>query len=342
MAQYLIRPQSDVTAQWTRNGGSTNWERVDEPEHDSDTSYNSTSAMSNIDRFRGQNSLIPSGAMIQSVKIHAFIRKVPAQAVNVQLTFVQGATTGFSSDFALTTSYVKYTYDVSGLFSWVPANFNGDGSSMAFGYMHNQAQSREARVTNIWVEVRYDPPVKFKEPGTVVDDSSIGVVIWVLPGQASGSDDAYAKAALSANASHYLKATNFGHTAGEIPDGSTIDGIEVRIERSALSTSTTVTDNSVKIVKGGTISGDEKKSSFKWETEDNGETGNAPISFDEKYGSPTDLWGLSWSPSDIRASGFGVAISAAIGGGTETAQVDNIEITVYFTSDGFEGHTIIY
>lgn len=343
MAQYLIRPESDTaTVDWTPSGGGSNWTKVDETEVNDDTDYNSTSTMGNIDRLQGQNSLIPTGATITSVKIHAIIKKVPAQAVNVNLSFIAGSDNGFSGDFALTTSYAQYTYDISGLRSWVAADFDGSGSSVEFGYRHNQTQSREARVTQIWVEIKYTPLVKTREPGTMANDASIGTVAWTSPGQGSGSDDTYATASLVSNSSQYLKGTNFGFDTTDAPDASTVVGIEVRIERSKAGTAATVTDNSVKIVKAGTISGDEKMSVYKYQTQDNGETGNAPVTFDEKYGGPTDLWGLSWNPSDLRATGFGVVISSAAPSGTETAQVDNIEITVYLTADGFDGHVMIY
>src|SRR5205085_7870092 len=53
------------------------------------------------------------------------------------------------------------------------------------------------------------------------------------------------------------------------------------------------------------------------------------------YGGPADLWGNTWTPTDVNDPGFGVAI-AAQGNGTSstntipTAQVDYIEVRVFY------------
>jgi hypothetical protein len=115
---------------------------------------------------------------------------------------------------------------------------------------------------------------------------------------------------------HYLKATNFGFT---IPGGSTIEGIVVEIEHKE-SGSTVAKDNRVRIVKGGTIGSTDKASASEWPTSD------AYAS----YGRFDDLWGETWSSTDINATDFGVALSA-IGLGAGTASVDHIRITVYYS-----------
>jgi len=60
-----------------------------------------------------------------------------------------------------------------------------------------------------------------------------------------------------------------------------------------------VIDNSIRIVKGGVISGDEKALGKE-----------IPATIDYiKYGGENDLWGLTWTAGDINSSDFGVAIS---------------------------------
>jgi hypothetical protein len=79
-------------------------------------------------------------------------------------------------------------------------------------------------------------------------------------------------------------------------------------------------DSRVRIVKGGTIGSTDKASGSEWPTTDTYAT----------YGADDDLWGETWTVSDINSSGFGVAISArglASGG---TASIDHIRITVYY------------
>lgn len=63
-------------------------------------------------------------------------------------------------------------------------------------------------------------------------------------------------------------------------------------------------DNEVLIVKAGTISGTNKGT-------------NSPITTTEaysSYGGSSDLWGLSWTYSDINDSTFGVAFKVLTGG----------------------------
>lgn len=156
--------------------------------------------------------------------------------------------------------------------------------------------------------------------GTFADDASVGTVAWSNPSNAQTSNDARATAtSITTNVvSHYLKATNFGFS---IPSGATIDGILVEIERSA-STSNNNKDNSIKIVKGGTIQGNEKAVADAWPTTD------AYAS----YGGAADLWGLTWTPTDINAADFGVVVSAqSYSGGLLGARVDHIRITIYYT-----------
>ena len=51
------------------------------------------------------------------------------------------------------------------------------------------------------------------------------------------------------------------------------------------------------------------------------------------YGSPTDLWGVTWTSDQINAKGFGVVIAAQneAGGLSDTSYVDSMRINVYYT-----------
>jgi len=163
-------------------------------------------------------------------------------------------------------------------------------------------------------------------PGTMADDATVGTVAWPNPDSAKASDDNTAGMVMSeGEISHYLKATNFGFS---IPIGSTIDGILVEIEQScALSN---ILESSIKIVKGGTISGDNKST---------GATLPATDTYVE-HGSSSDLWGETWSAEDINNSNFGVVFSVTkTGGGIDLVAIDHIRITVYYTI-GSSGDTL--
>jgi hypothetical protein len=79
-------------------------------------------------------------------------------------------------------------------------------------------------------------------------------------------------------------------------------------------------DHAVRLMKGGVIGGSNLAAAGAWPTSDGYAT----------YGGATQLWGLSWLPSDITASNFGAAIAARVQNGT--ARVDHMRITVYYYS----------
>lgn len=155
-------------------------------------------------------------------------------------------------------------------------------------------------------------------PGTVISAAGAGAA-WSDPGNAQVSDDAYAATSPGGAATQYLQATNFGFA---VPAGAVILGITVDVERT--SAAGTVYDASVRIVKGGTVSGIDHL--------------NPPTSFwpvadaIATYGSTLDLWGVGWTPADINAAGFGVAIAAT--DSFDTAAVDHVTVSVTYSVCG--------
>lgn len=99
-------------------------------------------------------------------------------------------------------------------------------------------------------------------PGTMADDATVGTATWGTTDNAKVSDNTYSTVALFC--------------------GSSV-----------------VSENSIKIVKGGSITGTEKSTAAALTTSD------AYVS----YGGASDLWGTTWTPDDINASTFGVVFS---------------------------------
>jgi hypothetical protein len=159
--------------------------------------------------------------------------------------------------------------------------------------------------------------------GTGADDSAIGTVTWGNPGNITSSDNTYATAPYTGagfpnEVSHYLKATNFGFS---IPDGAAINGIVVEAEIT-VNGFFVMTDHEVKIVKGGTIGSTNKAQGNFWPEEE----------AYESYGSSSDLWGESWTSSDINASNFGVVLSGKNQtSDAYTVSIDHVRITIYYT-----------
>lgn len=214
-----------------------------------------------------------------------------------------------------------YSYGVDMISNSTRATARYEGLEFAAGQPHLHKQFESAKVTMeplpVGTGTASSGPLS---PGTMADDATVGTVAWASPDSAKVSDDNDAGPGAIGNgvASHYLKATNFGFS---IPSGATITGVLAEVEGKTVIGS--IVENSVKLVKGGTISGNDKS------------TGASPAGADAyvSYGGSSDLWGVSLTPDDINSSGFGVAystIGAAPAGGIST--VDHIRITVYYTT----------
>jgi hypothetical protein len=163
-----------------------------------------------------------------------------------------------------------------------------------------------------------------RNAGAGADVPGIGTVTWGNPGNITTAGSPYAGMSVSSSSTtHYLQGTQYGFI---IPPGSTINGITVVIRRqSSGMASPFLRDNVVSLVKGGTITGDNKAATgVNWPT---GSLGTAT------YGSSSDLWGTTWTAADINATNFGVVLSA-VNPNTDRsrdATVDYMQITVNYT-----------
>ncbi|PIR83472.1 hypothetical protein COU19_00005, partial [Candidatus Kaiserbacteria bacterium CG10_big_fil_rev_8_21_14_0_10_56_12] len=147
-------------------------------------------------------------------------------------------------------------------------------------------------------------------------DTSVGTVTWNNPSKAQYSDDSYATDGGLAGTTYYLTAKNFGFA---IPAGATISGVQVDVEMKTIG-ATNAVDNSVKLIKGGAISGTDKATGAYLATVDTYRT----------YGGSGDLWGNTLTPADVNASTFGVGVSLTRGG--SLTYIDHIRMTVYYVA----------
>ncbi|WP_081170847.1 T9SS type A sorting domain-containing protein [Niastella populi] len=121
----------------------------------------------------------------------------------------------------------------------------------------------------------------------------------------------------------YLQVKNFGFN---IPTGASICGIEVHVVKSAdnvLLNLASVTDYNVRIIKNNSLTGPNMADPAQWSASDTYIT----------YGGVNDLWGTSWSPSDINSNNFGFSIAGEIITTVSlfpTARIDQISITVHY------------
>ena len=164
--------------------------------------------------------------------------------------------------------------------------------------------------------------------GTFADDNAIAGAAFSDPENGSADDGSLAVASATltlfgSRKTHYLKATNFGFA---IPASATICGISVWIKKRAtgiIPLLYSVTDEQVRLVIGGTITGNNKADADTW-TETSAFT---------TYGGTSDKWGTTITPAQVNSSNFGVAIAAsynAIAGVFLSAEIDYIMMQVSY------------
>lgn len=163
---------------------------------------------------------------------------------------------------------------------------------------------------------------------------AFGGRVWTSPGEIDANDSSYASVTLDGTtytSSECLVAKDFGF---EVNGLGTVKGIVVSIKRKA-SDDDYIKDNAIYLVKGGNYTGNNKSGGAYWSSSE------GVISF----GSPTDLWGASLLPEDVRGPDFGFMIQATYENAymtPATAYVDYIQITLYFEEPNiFYGGTAV-
>jgi hypothetical protein len=138
---------------------------------------------------------------------------------------------------------------------------------------------------------------------------------WSSAANATGTPDN--ACASSTTSGDTLDLTNFGFT---IPGAAVINGITVEVKFAG----TSAGDDGVRVqlLKGGLPT-----TAFQDILAMSGQSDCSNSAF-RTVGSPTDLWGTSWTASDINAANFGVRLSKLGTGGT--SYVDSVRITVEY------------
>ena len=162
-------------------------------------------------------------------------------------------------------------------------------------------------------------------PGTItVKSLPASKSTWTNPANALASDNAFTTASVQ-NKKHsdLLVATNWGFSVGngpnQIPASAVINGFEVEIQMKGSNNS--IRDYIIQLRKNNsTSSNDLSRSNSAWPQ---------TLSY-VKFGSSTNMWGLSWTPAEIAASTFGVEIAAQGRTAPGTAMIDHIKITIYY------------
>lgn len=162
----------------------------------------------------------------------------------------------------------------------------------------------------------------WRSPGTIDTEAVATGTDWVNPGNAASSNDQDAVCTVAKNSkpSYWLRCSNFGFTTTDIPEGSTILGIEVDVECAAAATSA-IQDTDCRLCDGSGRVGDNKALAGTWPITDTYRT----------HGGPADTWNAGLEDTDVRASTFGAHIYVTnISSSNRDAYVDHVRIRVYY------------
>jgi len=179
-----------------------------------------------------------------------------------------------------------------------------------------------------WIEFSHDIPIlvtAWKSPGTCATADRSGGNNWASVDNAKTQSDTYAYSNIDATGnSDWLRCTNFGFTISDIPDNSTIDGIEVGMDKYGASGDDKIRDDALYLRKSSGQVGDDKATVDMWPNSDT----DAYIA----YGSSSDDWNSGLTDDDTRTNDFGIDLSAYnIHTSQRSARVDHIRIRVYYT-----------
>lgn len=152
-----------------------------------------------------------------------------------------------------------------------------------------------------------------------------GGAVWVNPTNVYSSNNAYSTITAARRMIADSEILYTTHLDFDIPEGATINGIMVEVERKYAGVGGSVTDNLIQLTKDGTTGiGYPDDLVGPWST----------VEHYEPMGSDTDLWGNTWTPAEINDENFGFIYSISVSAGASascTAYIDHIRITIDYT-----------
>jgi hypothetical protein len=155
---------------------------------------------------------------------------------------------------------------------------------------------------------------------TFSNDVSYGTKAWTFMSNALASDDSKAIVAAPVGVpavSNYLKGLAL---SSPVPVGATILGVEVRIEKSQGGAG--FTDDTIKLVKAGVVSGNNKSTAEVWPAADAYTV----------YGGSTELWGLTLTAAEVNAADFGFVLACGMSAAFNPGAVDHMQMKIYYTT----------
>lgn len=188
---------------------------------------------------------------------------------------------------------------------------------MFFAFAHT---TDEAAATSMWTD--------WKFPGTTANTDDGGDIAWrntdrVKLDNGLEADCPNLGAGGTSEFSQRLDLTNFGFS---VPAG-TVDGIEARYECRSHNTATALEckDNIIKLIVGGSVTGDNKAESQSWGGADH----ITPTV--ESRGGIADDWGAGPSVAQVNASNFGFSIKVNQVNSAPDCYIDYCQMRIRYT-----------
>lgn len=161
MAEYILRPNSDVSVALTRSSGVSNYALVDEATADGDGTYVYRSGDSAADDLYGLPNPSETGT-ISNVRVYHRHRKESAEAVGYAAPLVKiGGVTYNGTQRTSTTSYVTHYSDwannpnTSSAWTWTNINDLQAGVRLQGG--NDGKDDYNTRCTQVYAEITYAP-----------------------------------------------------------------------------------------------------------------------------------------------------------------------------------------
>lgn len=177
-------------------------------------------------------------------------------------------------------------------------------------------------ITGTGIISQLNPPVSGGGPKTSATASGSG---WVNVTNTIASDNSYTTVTQSSGGnSNYLYLSNFGFS---VPAGSTIVGVESKVERSYTATGTrTISGARISLQSNSTLIGSNQSITYPLTTDATLTTGGS-----------TNMWGATTTtltPAIVNNSNFGVRLritASNSGSGSVTARIDYVTLKIYYT-----------
>ena len=159
-------------------------------------------------------------------------------------------------------------------------------------------------------------------PGTTSEIDSGSYIDWANTDNVKASDDVWATSSLNKNErTETILVTNFSF---DVPSNATITGIIVQVEaRTSGLAAGAIREYNLQMYRDGAAIGSNLATGGNW-------SGSADTVYSS--GSSSNLWGTTWTVTQINDVGTGVIFSAKEQNeNDEVAKVDHIKVTVYYT-----------